>query len=62
MLIRRFLPEVMAFNKYILNKDIWVTAVIQVPPNVSLNSLCLKVKDGLNIKCHSITSVMASMM
>ena len=52
----------MALNKYILNKDIWVTAVIQVPPNVSLNSFRLKVKDGFDIKCHSITSVMASMM
>ena len=33
---RRVTPEVMALNKYILYKDIWVTAVVQVPSDVSL--------------------------
>ena len=44
----RLLPEVMALNKYILDKDIWVTAVIQVPSNVSLEKVVvLKMKEAI---------------
>ena len=31
-----FQPEVMTLNEHILYKDIWVAAVVEVPPNVSL--------------------------
>ena len=36
----RFKPEVVALNKYILNKNIGVTAVVEVSPNVTLEKFC----------------------
>ena len=29
-------PEVMTLDEHILYKDIWVAAVVEVPPNISL--------------------------
>ena len=55
----RFKPKVVALNKYILNKNIGVTAVVEVSPNVTLKELSFK-SNTLRIKAQ--TSVMASMM
>ena len=31
-----FQPEIMTLDEHILYEDIWVAAVVEVPPNVSL--------------------------